>query len=84
MARPDILARTMSMNGRRRGRDEYERDNGSPPTPYNAQEPKRAAFAVRGEEGGRESEDWRSHMSGGEKREEFLRLCERAWDLFHS
>lgn len=29
-------------------------------------------------------EDWRTRMSGAEKREEFLRLCERAWDLFHS
>ncbi|KAI7594342.1 hypothetical protein KC346_g15663 [Hortaea werneckii] len=94
MARPDVLARTSSMNGRRRGRDEYERDNGSPPSAYNRHEPKRAAFAVRGEDehqsqyhrghdGGGE-EDWKRQMSGAEKKEEFLRLCERAWDLFHS
>ncbi|KAI7699450.1 hypothetical protein KC353_g16461 [Hortaea werneckii] len=96
MARPDVLARTSSMNGRRRGRDEYERDNGSPPSAYNRQEPKRAAFAVRGEDdhhqhsqyhrghdGGIE-EDWKRQMSSAEKKEEFLRLCERAWDLFHS
>ncbi|KAI7161743.1 hypothetical protein KC324_g13221 [Hortaea werneckii] len=96
MARPDVLARTSSMNGRRRGRDEYGRDNGSPPSAYNRQEPKRAAFAVRGEDdhhqhsqyhrghdGGGE-EDWKRHMSSAEKKEEFLRLCERAWDLFHS
>ncbi|KAI7298229.1 hypothetical protein KC315_g18138 [Hortaea werneckii] len=97
MARPDVLARTSSVNGRRRGRDEYERDNGSPPAAYNRQEPKRAAFAVRGEDeshqhssqyhrghdGGGE-EDWKRHMSSAEKKEEFLRLCERAWDLFHS
>lgn len=83
MGRPDILARTSSMNGRRRGRDEYEADNGSPPSRFNQQEPpKRAAFAVRGSEG--REEDWKSNMSGAEKREEFLRLCERAWDLFHS
>ncbi|KAK5137039.1 hypothetical protein LTR08_001048 [Meristemomyces frigidus] len=81
MGRPDILARTLSMNGRRRGRDEYERDNGSPPSSYNQQEPKRAAFAVRGED---REDDWRSTMSSAEKREEFIRLCERAWDLFHS
>ena len=82
-ARPDILSRTSSMNGRRRGREEFERDNGSPPSHFNHhQEPKRTAFAVRGED--RQEEDWRSGMSGAEKKEEFLRLCERAWDLFHS
>lgn len=79
--RPDILARTSSMNGRRRGRDEFERDNGSPPNQFNTQEAKRASFAVRGEES---DQDWRQGMSSKEKREEFLRLCERAWDLFHS
>lgn len=84
-ARPD-LGRTTSTSGRRRGRDEYERDNGSPPSAFNRPEPKRAAFAVRGDDGGSGSreEDWRQNMSSAEKREEFLRLCERAWDLFHS
>ena len=80
-SRPDILARTSSMNGRRRGREEFERDNGSPPSRFNHQEPKRTTFAVRGDD---REEDWRSGMSSNEKREEFLRLCERAWDLFHS
>lgn len=79
--RPDILSRTSSMNGRRRGREEYERDNGSPPSTFNRQEPKRATFAVRGDD---REDDWRNGMSSAEKREEFLRLCERAWDLFHS
>ena len=89
-SRPDILARTSSMNGRRRRRDEYERDNGSPPSRFNQQgEPKRPTFAVRGDERERERErvaedDWRRAMSGAEKREEFLKLCERAWDLLHS
>ena len=80
-ARPDTLGRTSSMNGRRRGRDEFERDNGSPPTRFNTQEAKRTTFAVRGDE---REEDWRQNMGSREKREEFLRLCERAWDLFHS
>ncbi|KXT17332.1 hypothetical protein AC579_3869 [Pseudocercospora musae] len=80
-SRPDILARTQSMNGRRRGRDEYERDNGSPPSAYNRSEPKRATFALRGSD---DEEDWRANMSNAEKRAEFIRLCERAWDLFHS
>lgn len=84
-ARPD-LGRTSSTAGRRRGRDEYERDNGSPPSAFSRPEPKRAAFAVRGDDGGsgNREDDWRQNMSGAEKREEFLRLCERAWDLFHS
>jgi hypothetical protein len=82
--RPDVLARTSSMNGRRRGRDEYERDNGSPPSAFNRQEPKRATFAVRGEDVDRAEEDWRRAMSSAEKKEEFLRLCERAWELLHS
>ncbi|KAK0252980.1 hypothetical protein LTR91_018542 [Friedmanniomyces endolithicus] len=91
LPRPDILARTSSMNGRRRGREEYERDNGSPPSNFNRSEPKRTAFDgtgagssssnARGED---REEDWRRGLGGGEKREEFLRLCERAWDLFHS
>lgn len=81
-SRPEILARTSSMNGRRRGREEYERDNGSPPSSFNRSEAKRTAFAVSGDES--RDEDWRREMSGAEKRAEFLRLCERAWDLFHS
>ena len=64
-------------SGRRRGRDEYERDNGSP---LDQPEGKRASFVAR-EEG---EPDWRSGLSGAEKRDEFLRLCARAWDLFHS
>ena len=79
--RRDVLTRTSSMNGRRRGRDEYERDNGSPPGTFERAEAKRTSFAVRGEE---HEQDWRNGMSNAEKREEFLRLCERAWDLFHS
>ncbi|GAB7340766.1 hypothetical protein MBLNU457_7140t1 [Dothideomycetes sp. NU457] len=71
-ARPE-LSRTSSVTGRRRNRDEYERDNNSPAAHQG--EPKRYA---------REEADWRAGMSSAQKREEFLRLCERAWDLFHS
>ncbi|QIX02039.1 hypothetical protein AMS68_007556 [Peltaster fructicola] len=82
-ARPDFVGRTASMNGRRRGRDEYERDNGS--SPPQRPEIKRTTFTIRGDRTDRDREDdWRSNMSGEEKRQEFLRLCERAWDLFHS
>lgn len=97
--RPDLLTRTSSLNSsRRRGRDEYERDNGSPPLSSFQQQQhqpvKRASFAVRGTDEPTQQyhqhqqphreDDWRAQMSGAEKREEFLRLCERAWDLFHS
>ncbi|EMC96186.1 hypothetical protein BAUCODRAFT_465988 [Baudoinia panamericana UAMH 10762] len=111
-SRPDILARTSSLNGsRRRGREEYERDNGSSPLSQSrhvlvGDGAKRTAFAFAPPRGERErergwggegmgerererereegGEDWMAGMSGGEKREEFLRLCARAWDLMHS
>lgn len=73
-SRPD-LSRHASMSGRRRPRDEYERDHGSPN--IHPSEFKRYARD-------REEEDWRHGMSSREKKEEFIRLCERAWDLFHS
>ncbi|TKX19532.1 hypothetical protein C1H76_8381 [Elsinoe australis] len=74
-SRPD-LGRTQSISGRRRGRDEYERDNGGSPAVHPGEFKRHAP--------GREEDDWRHGMSSREKREEFLRLCERAWDLFHS
>ncbi|KAF2223249.1 hypothetical protein BDZ85DRAFT_124467 [Elsinoe ampelina] len=76
-SRPD-LARTHSVSGRRRTRDEYERDQGGSPAVYPG-EFKRHHHHARGEE-----EDWRQGMGGREKKEEFMRLVERAWDLFHS
>lgn len=82
-AHRDILGRTASLNSRRRDRDEYERDNGSPPSLGARPDIKRTTFTVRGEQADRD-EDWRSGLGGAEKKEEFLRLCERAWDLFHS
>jgi hypothetical protein len=39
---------------------------------------------VRGDDRDRAEEDWRSGLSSAEKKEEFMRLMERAWDLFHS
>ncbi|KXL43759.1 MAG: hypothetical protein FE78DRAFT_100671 [Acidomyces sp. 'richmondensis'] len=78
--RPEILGRTASMNGRRRGREEFE---SSSPL---ASDAKRAALGSAGGEEGRWGGDWtgRGRKSDEEKREEFLRLCGRAWDLFHS
>lgn len=68
--RPTDVNRSAS---RRRTRTEYE-EGGSPPLGYGPASSRRAPFGA-----GRESPDTQR-----QKREEFLRLCERAWDLFHS
>jgi len=57
---------------RRRTRAEYE--DGSPPLGYGPSATRRGPFGA-----GRDSPETQR-----QKREEFLRLCERAWDLFHS
>lgn len=59
--------------GRRRQRDEYERDNGSPPL-GRGPDTRRGPFGQ-----GRDSPE-----SQRKKKDEFLTLCSRAWDLFHS
>ncbi|KAL8706666.1 MAG: hypothetical protein Q9201_000300 [Fulgogasparrea decipioides] len=59
--------------GRRRARVEYERDMGSPPL-GSGPEPRRGPFG----EGIDSPETQRT------KKDEFLGLCARAWDLFHS
>ncbi|KAL9591178.1 MAG: hypothetical protein Q9203_000050 [Teloschistes exilis] len=64
---------TRSNNGRRRARAEYERDMGSPPL-GSGPEPRRGPFG--------EGND--SPESQRRKKDEFLGLCSRAWDLFHS
>ena len=60
--------------GRRRAREEYERDNGSPPLGSGRQERRMGPFGE-----GRDSPDTQRR-----KKEEFMALCARAWDLFHS
>ncbi|KAL4918030.1 hypothetical protein BDW62DRAFT_201145 [Aspergillus aurantiobrunneus] len=75
---------------RRRTRSEYERDNGSPPLGYGPYGPdlhyrqnpalghnSSAAYGPFG--AGRDSPETQRR-----KKEEFLGLCARAWDLFHS
>lgn len=57
---------------RRRGRDEYEQDNGTPP--LGRQQPRLGPFGA-----GRDSPDTQQ-----KKKDEFIGLCARAWDLFHS
>lgn len=72
---------------RRRPRSEYERDNGSPPLGYGPDPQYRpnpalghgsnTAYGPFG--AGRDSPETQRR-----KKEEFLGLCSRAWDLFHS
>ena len=57
---------------RRRGRDEYEQDNGTPP--LGRQHARLGPFGA-----GRDSPETQI-----KKKEEFIGLCARAWDLFHS
>ena len=60
-------------SGRRRPRTEYERDTGTPPL-GSGPEPKRGPFSL-----GIDSPETQR-----KKKDEFLGLCARAWDLFHS
>ena len=58
---------------KRRTRAEYE-EGGSPPLGHGPSTTRRGPFGA-----GRDSPETQR-----QKREEFLRICERAWDLFHS
>ncbi|KAI8628701.1 hypothetical protein F5Y19DRAFT_465034 [Xylariaceae sp. FL1651] len=58
---------------KRRTRAEYE-EGGSPPLGHGPATARRGPFGA-----GRDSPETQR-----QKREEFLRICERAWDLFHS
>ncbi|KAL9610337.1 MAG: hypothetical protein Q9167_004968 [Letrouitia subvulpina] len=60
-------------SGRRRTRTEFERDMGSPPL-GSGPEPRNRPFG----------EEFDSPDTQRRKKEEFLGLCARAWDLFHS
>lgn len=60
-------------SGRRRTRVEYERDMGTPPL-GSGPEMRRGPFGD-----GRDSPETQR-----KKKDEFLSLCSRAWDLFHS
>ncbi|KAI9746502.1 MAG: hypothetical protein M1818_000215 [Claussenomyces sp. TS43310] len=71
---PLIGTASGSTTGRRRQRAEYE-EGGSPPLGNGPSTSRRTG--PFGE--GRDSPD-----STRKKKEEFLRLCDRAWDLFHS
>jgi hypothetical protein len=70
--------------GRRRTRNEYEQDNGSPPLGTgpdmrfrNGPGPAMSSYGPFG--AGRDSPETQR-----KKKDEFLSLCARAWDLFHS
>jgi hypothetical protein len=59
-------------SSRRRGRDEYERDMGTPP--LGRQQARSGPFGE-----GRDTPETQR-----KKKDEFITLCARAWDLFHS
>ncbi|KAF2655704.1 hypothetical protein K491DRAFT_768166 [Lophiostoma macrostomum CBS 122681] len=61
-----------SGSSRRRPRDEYERDMGTPP--LGRQQTRPGPFGE-----GRDTPE-----TNRKKKEEFIQLCARAWDLFHS
>jgi hypothetical protein len=75
---PKNIGLGVSHNGssRRRDRDEYERDAGSPPLGRGPQ-PQQQRKGPFGEN--RDSPE-----TNRQKKEEFIQLCARAWDLFHS
>lgn len=65
---------TRGGSGRRRARAEYERDMGTPPLGSGPDAARKGPFGE-----GMDSPDTQR-----KKKEEFLGLCARAWDLFHS
>jgi len=68
-------SRTSSSAGtRRRDREEYEADAGSPPLGRQARRPPPGPFGV-----GRDSP-----QNVAAKKDQFMKLMEQAWDLFHS
>ena len=70
-----------SGSSRRRDRDEYERDNGSPPL---GRQPVRMNSGEMGRRMGAFGEVRDSPATEARKKEEFLQLVSRAWDLWHS
>ncbi|KAE8359302.1 hypothetical protein BDV27DRAFT_56086 [Aspergillus caelatus] len=72
---------------RRRTRSEYEQDNGSPPLGHGPElqyRPNPALAPGTGASYGPFGAGRDSPESQRRKKEEFLALCARAWDLFHS
>lgn len=65
---------TRSGSGRRRARVEYERDMGTPPLGSGPEATRKGPFG----------EGIDSPETQRKKKEEFLGLCARAWDLLHS
>lgn len=84
---PQPMLHSAEGTARRRPRSEYEHDNGSPPLGHGPEPQHRsnpalagAGAAFHGPFGaGRDSPETQRR-----KKEEFLGLCARAWDLFHS
>ena len=84
---PQSMLHSTEGTARRRTRSEYEQDNGSPPLGHGPEHyrpnPALAAAGANAYSGpfgaGRDSPETQRR-----KKEEFLGLCSRAWDLFHN
>jgi hypothetical protein len=66
---PELHRSGSGNNPRRRGRDEYERDNGTPP--LGRQQSRAGPY------------DERSPESERQRKDRFMRLVSEAWDVFH-
>ncbi|KAE8144792.1 hypothetical protein BDV25DRAFT_86017 [Aspergillus avenaceus] len=78
---------TSERTARRRTRSEYEQDNGSPPLGHGPEpnyRPNPALAPGTGSSYGPFGAGRDSPETQRKKKEEFLGLCARAWDLFHS
>ncbi|KAJ5902520.1 hypothetical protein N7495_003048 [Penicillium taxi] len=80
-APPAVILQNADTTARRRPRSEYEHDNGTPPLGYGPDHyrPNPAAASHGPFGAGRDSPETQRR-----KKEEFLGLCARAWDLFHN
>ena len=88
---PGTGVRAQTQSGRRRPRSEYESDNASPPLGH-GQEPRyRQNPALSSGHNNTTNTTFHGPFGAGRdspelqrrKKEEFLSLCSRAWDLFH-
>lgn len=86
---PQPMLHSTEGTARRRPRSEYEQDNGSPPLghgpePHYRPNPALASGGANTTYTGRFGAGRDSPETQRRKKEEFLGLCARAWDLFHS
>lgn len=80
--RPSLASLQTGSSSRRRDRDEYEKDNGSPPTgrPAVRRAPPNSFANGNGFRGSPRD----SPETSAAKKKRFMEIVEEAWDLFHS